>query len=266
MYICRTLRRPLVLIWEQNSNIGNTKFSDLFDNVITTVSQKPSAIPIVLGDRPQTEDSFPANMPIILECHDICQFPGLNDLAISTGLQSLLLAPAILSTLTAFTKSHDIANFLGIHVRKGDKWHSIKSSSLRSRVESQYDIAIREIVQSTGANLYLACDDPKTWKKYKRMYGKRIFCAPKSRNPLRRDKIAIAEALLDLYLLSKTKFILYGIGTFGYAAHLLGGNLARNILCSKKEFFFFFHTIQGLPLNSFPDVNEIVNEIAECIL
>jgi len=263
LYVCDALRRPLVLIWEQNECIGNANFNELFENEFTIISRKPSDIPILRGDRELTADSFPVDTPIILDCHDVCKFPGLNDPALRSGLQTLRLVPSILNRVAEFTASHDIANFIGIHIRQGDKWRAFRSRhyssmALRAKVESQYDVAFQEIIQRTDANIYLSCDDPAAWRKYKRLYRDRVHCAPKTRNPLQRDGDSIAEALLDLYLLSRTRFMLYGIGTFGYAAHILGGSLGRNILYSKEDFFILFRTLLSIPSDSFPDVRDII--------
>jgi hypothetical protein len=158
-------------------------------------------------------------------------------------------------------ESNDISKFVGVHIRQGDKMKGIKTQALRKKVESQYDSAIIEIIRRTDTKIYLSCDDPNTWGKYRRLYGKRIESSPKTRTPLRRDAESIAEAVLDLYLLSKTEWMLYGVGTFGYAAHLLGGNMARNILHPKDEFFLFFQALQSLPLESYPSTSFIIDEI-----
>ena len=262
MYICHVLNRPLVLIWEQNSQLGYTDFRDIFESSIDTVSKKPAQLPTVVGENTQTHSSFHADTAVILECHDICKFPGLDEQRIHLELKALRVISQINQRIISFSADHDLNALVGVHVRYGDKWRGGKMRRLRELVESRYDEAVREVLDRTGFNIYLSCDDVNVWKRYRKLYGGRIISGPKHHDPLFRNKDSIPEALLDLYLLSRTRYMLYGVGTFGYAAHLLGGNRGFNILYSEKNFFLWYDLLVGQPVERFPDIRAIVTKIA----
>jgi hypothetical protein len=92
------------------------------------------------------------------------------------------------------------------------------------------------------------------------LYGDRIISLEKQQSPHKRNQKSLPEAALDLYLLSKTKCVLYGVGTFGYAAHILSGNPGYNILSVNNKMTLFLDPIRGAPL---PNCNILANQVID---
>jgi len=263
MELCRIKQRPIVLVWESNFHVGNTHFNDLFENVIPLIGRKPAGVRDVCGGRPHklSPDDLPQNRETVVVCNDVIAYPGINHLMARSNIQKLRPVSRLRMIVDAFTDRHDFTNVIGVHIRKGDKliWEASKENV--QRADEQYDETIRQLMELTSAKVFISCDDLDTVAKYKKQYDSRIISLNKRENPIDRNGGAISEAILDLYLLSKTKFIFYGVGTFGYVAHFISGKGGCNILRPEIDFFFLLDEIDG---KSLLDPGEMIRNILPC--
>ncbi|MBP6793487.1 MAG: hypothetical protein KA143_00455 [Saprospiraceae bacterium] len=93
-------------------------------------------------------------------------------------------------------------DIVGVHVRRTDHEQSIRYST-----DSTFFSKMKELKdQNPGLNFFLATDDPFTDDKFKFIWGESILTYPKVFG--RNSEQGIQDAVIDLYLLSKTKGIL----------------------------------------------------------
>lgn len=92
---------------------------------------------------------------------------------------------------------------IGIHIRRSDNKKSIDQSPLELFIDKiNYELKI-----NLDANFFLATDDLNTEKILKKLFGIKIFTYKKEL--CRNTQNGIKDAVVDLYCLSKTKYI-YG--------------------------------------------------------
>ncbi|WP_242926092.1 hypothetical protein [Pontibacter vulgaris] len=94
-------------------------------------------------------------------------------------------------------------NTIGIHIRRTDNQKSIEYSPTTLFIEKM----MKEIDNNKNTNFFLATDDLATENELKRIFGNKIITYEKELN--RNSKKGIVDAVVDLYCLSKTKYI-YG--------------------------------------------------------
>ena len=93
-------------------------------------------------------------------------------------------------------------NTIGVHIRRTDNKESIKHSPLNLFVER-----MKNIIKINPENSYYVASDDETIKKYLcNIFGEKIIMS--DFKLVRNKKIAIIQAVAELYLLSKTKMIL----------------------------------------------------------
>ena len=118
----------------------------------------------------------------------------------------------------------DITSRVGVHVRRGDV-------NLYRRVEvGQYFQVIAERYQDEP--LFLATDSDEVVKEFQREYGDRVAIFD-SRTRDREQRIALQDALVEIYLLSRTTKLLTGCSSFTEASAMIGG-LRRDVLWPEE--------------------------------
>ena len=95
-------------------------------------------------------------------------------------------------------------NVIGIHIRRTDNMESVRNSPTEMFVQKMNE----EIETMKAVRFFLSTDDPKEEALLKERFGNRIIINPKTSID-RNNPIAIQEALLDLYSLSRCRKI-YG--------------------------------------------------------
>src|SRR5690606_6400481 len=92
---------------------------------------------------------------------------------------------------------------MGIHIRRGDHWHSFRYSPLV--------LFVREMEKAVdlhaAATFYLSTDCSGTEKTLCRRFGKRVY-VQSGINRSRREVRGIQDALVDLLALSRCRLIL----------------------------------------------------------
>lgn len=256
MELCRILERPFVLVWESNCHVGHVQFYDIFESEVATVSSKPFDVPSVWCSYQKvlSQSDLPNNAATILICNDFINLHGVDKFTIQPHLQRLRLVSRLQERIAGIVKEYDFNKVIGVHVRKGDKLPFAKSKDTILMVEQQYDILLRLLCEK-GFIVYLSSDELGLIEKYKRLYGNRILSLEKTENPLNRNAASISDSVLEMYLLAKTRFVFYGVGTFGYTACLLGGGRGCNLLGERNNLLICFSELEN---RQFPKLDTLL--------
>ena len=116
-------------------------------------------------------------------------------------------------------------NIIGIQIRRGDNWVSMKLSPT--------DLFIEKMNQEKDAAFYLATDSDEEKEKLAQLFGKRILFLNNTAD--RTTEKGIQEALVEMFLLSKTKKIYGSVhSSFGQIASRIGKN-EFELLSIKKD-------------------------------
>ena len=109
-------------------------------------------------------------------------------------------------------------NVIGVHIRKPDHDTVIWKNSLE-----EFEACMsREVESEESATFFLATDSAESEKHIRNRFGSRVMAREKSRN--RENVAGMRDAVIDLYLLSRTRKVLGSSGsTFSTAAAALGG-------------------------------------------
>lgn len=103
-------------------------------------------------------------------------------------------------------------NTIGVHIRRGDAWNSPWKSYFQASSDSAFEIAIdKELLKNKNTKIFLSTDCKKTKNYFCRLYPNKIIVNNKkffkSEN-YKKFKPYQDEAVVDLFLLSKTKKII----------------------------------------------------------
>lgn len=256
MELCRILERPFVLIWESNCHVGHTHFYDLFESEFATVKSKPFDVRSVWCSYQNviSQSELPIDKATIVNCNDFINLHGVEKFTIQPHLQRLQLVSRLQERIAGIVKEYDFNKVIGVHVRRGDKLPFAKSKYTILKVEQQYDMLL-QLLFERGFIIYLSSDEQGLIQKYKGLYGDRILSLEKTENPLVRNAVSISDSALEMYLLAKTRFVFYGVGTFGYASCLLGGGRGCNLLSDRNNLLICFSELEN---RQFPKLDTLL--------
>jgi len=125
----------------------------------------------------------------------------------------------ILDDVDNFNKKYSLKDYVGLQIRRGDNRFTVDG---REKISS--DEKFIEIIKSKpNEKFFVSTDGPEIEKKIKELFGERIISYPKE-SLKRSQKEAIKGALIDMLILSKTKYI-YGsyLSTFFELGWWFGG-------------------------------------------
>ena len=91
-------------------------------------------------------------------------------------------------------------NVVGVHIRRTDSKRSIENSPTSAFIESMR----REVDEDSNVKFFLATDSPQVEQQMKEIFSGRIITHAKSSLD-RNNPVAIQDALIDLYCLSRTR-------------------------------------------------------------
>lgn len=227
--MCRKYRRPLEIIWFKDHAL-NATFSSLFEPLREegVTLREARGVDYLLYDRPRRKnlhlpalfqrlmfrhrlyerdaalcDKRKADFPIfeqpgsvyIASCYQMTALPG--------DFQCFVPAAAIRDRIDAY----DLNDFVGVHIRRGDNEVSIsRSPDTLFREEME-----RELYDGGCRGFYLATDSAQVKDHFKSHFKERLLLSPKTANRL--DAAGMQDAVMELYLLSKTKKIIGSAGS-----------------------------------------------------
>lgn len=120
------------------------------------------------------------------------------------GLKAFQLIPSLETRLNKLSKKLEVdSNTIGVHVRRTD--HTIAANRSPNFLFEQ--MIWRERNRNPNLKIYLSSDDPQVVEHFKSIFGEIILTIVKKYG--RDSKVAIEDALIELFLLSRTKKI-YG--------------------------------------------------------
>jgi hypothetical protein len=174
--------------------------------------------------------------------------PPQNTIDLSGYAAQLILKPALSGLIEGLVKKYDIDQMIGVHIRKTDKatyWHpsgkQIVPSRTATSVLGQLDYRYLAVMQHISKRLpdvrfLVATDEPDGEKKFAKVLEKKIFAFPK-RAPGVRSRVGVYEAIVDMWLLSRCKCLIYGIGTYGVCSSKLSNKPKVNIVADRETIF-----------------------------
>ncbi|GEM_PF-3401964 len=241
--------RQIFLHWEKTYTMG-ADFSELFDFPVTkknreevnrleaipckTFEEGYSGAPCLLLEtwrfllkKGEVEDNFAKVYPekdtpvIDLEYERIPQEIKNKFLPY---FKKLVPAASLRKEIESFSQERDISNAIGIHARRTE---FLMNADGRGQVST--DEKFFEAMESMDkdAKFFLATDSKETEKNFMKRFGERVIVFPK-KSWSKDTRRSMEEAVIDLFLLSKTKHILGTyLSTFTELAWWIGGCSAR---------------------------------------
>jgi hypothetical protein len=131
---------------------------------------------------------------------------------LAAALSAVAMAPALHQRALAFAARHDLRPAVGVHVRRGDLiGYPIERERRRLVGLDRYFAVLDEV--AGDAPLFLCTEDREVIEAFEARYPGRILRYP-TRSWDRGDREALAEALIEMFLLSATRFIVGGLSAF----------------------------------------------------
>lgn len=131
------------------------------------------------------------------------------------------------------------SNTLGVHIRLGD---SCDERNLKHKFHTKNTFSdILEICKNHAGKIFVSTDDKDSLNFFKENLKEKIIHTDKEfvESKYGSQKYGQIDAMVDLYLLSKTKFMLpTSPSSFGKFASDMGGDLYKEFL-SKKNYYNF---------------------------
>jgi hypothetical protein len=125
-----------------------------------------------------------------------------------------------------------LTDAIGFHIRRTDSRQSIRSSP-----DDLFIQAGRKIL-AAGGRIFLCTDNQSTEKKFRSLFGSDVITFPKRRKlperwPRDFDPVALEDDLIELFLLTRTRYVLGSFwSSFSGLAIALNGSRRSRILAS----------------------------------
>lgn len=178
-----------------------------------------------IQDNPGWEQELAGPVPDLKICHfdeiKSSHYPlpsGVYEKKFLENLRRIQPRPAIANRVPVLPE-----NCIGLHIRRGNHWHSLRYSPLSLFVKEMEET----IDLHSTATFYLSTDCTRTEKTLRCRFGKRVHCQP-GINRSRSEVRGIQDAVVDLLALSRCKIILGSyFSSFTSVASQWGGNPYR---------------------------------------
>jgi hypothetical protein len=150
----------------------------------------------------------------------ITQLQRLSDETLSPGLRRGFAAaisciaptPMLVDRARRFAAAHDLRSAVGVHVRRGDLiGHKAERERIRLIELDRYFVVLDAV--APDAPLFLCTEDQSAIDAFRARYPSRVFRYP-THSWSRDDEAAVGDALIEMFLLSATKFIVAGPSAF----------------------------------------------------
>ncbi len=133
-------------------------------------------------------------------------------------------AASLRKEIESFSQEKDIPNAIGIHARRTE---FLMNADGRGQVSTDERFFEAMEGMDKEVKFFLATDSDETEKNFMKRFGERVIVFPKT-NWNKDTRRSMEEAVIDLFLLSKTKYILGTyLSTFTEVAWWLGGCKAK---------------------------------------
>jgi hypothetical protein len=228
------LNRPLKVCWSISEKDFNSKFEFIFQNQfdyideseLSKFTQLEGYVDIRHKKDIYTKEEIPEETFYIRHCHWFNLDPPIYDFR--KEMSCFKPIPEIQNRIDYFLNKYDFRSMVGIHIRKTDKVWGNK------RVINYIDEKYIEVMKNIkDVNFFVASDE--NIDVYKNIFGNRIITAEiKSIN---RNVSGLMGAVLDMWLLAHTKYIIRGPGTFALCASTIHGIQNINIFKGKDLFY-----------------------------
>ena len=174
---------------------------------------------VVRGESLTDADVFLCGYPELQRFDDEVDSPELRN-SLADALRLLAPAPALAKRIRDFTSQHDLAAAVGVHVRRGD---IVTNERYRGRIiELDRYFAVLDAV-APDEPLFLCTEDQPVVEAFLARYPGRVMRYA-TRSWKRGERAAAEDALIEMMLLSGTRYIIGGQSAFSRFA------AARNLI------------------------------------
>jgi hypothetical protein len=130
----------------------------------------------------------------------------------ATAASCIVPVPALVGRARSFAARCDLRAAVGVHVRRGDLvGHPMEQERIRL-VELDRYFAVLDAV-APDRRFFLCTEDQSVIGAFEARYPARVYHYP-ARSWARRERVALADALIEMFLLSGTQFIVAGPSAF----------------------------------------------------
>lgn len=131
---------------------------------------------------------------------------------LARALRGLVPAPELADRIRSFSASHDVRGAVGVHVRRGDLIGHRDEKERRRMVGLDRYFAVLDAVAASEP-LFLCSDDLSVVGAFQERYPDRVLRYPTT-SWARNDRESTSDALIEMFLLSATQFIVAGPSGF----------------------------------------------------
>ncbi len=228
--MARILGVPCYWTWNERTRVGGVEhMGDLFD--VGKLGPDVQVLPFfkaltAIGPARLCSDGAKgvvsleaiAGADVLLCCNGNIQCLGDEELSpalrrgFAAATSCIVPAPALAEKARQFAAAHDLRSAVGVHVRRGDlAGHRVERERIRLIGLDRYFAALD--VVAADAPLFLCTEDHSVIAAFQARYPGRVFRYP-TRSWVRDDATAIRDAVIEMFLLSATKFIVAGPSAF----------------------------------------------------
>ena len=132
----------------------------------------------------------------------------------------VLPSEGVASIVREHSRSPDLANAVGIHVRRGDLL--VAGPANRARIVEMEDYFRHIDMLFPNEDLFVCAEDLEIVRSFEARYGERVIPGV-SRGFNRDSQFDLMQAYADIILLSRCAVVLGGVSAFNRAAAVIGG-------------------------------------------
>jgi hypothetical protein len=233
--LAAALKRTLKICWLPDTYSCNADFRDLFagvpwEFVSEFEMKKYPELPYEYLFTRMPDETF------YMTCCHWFHYRGINN-DFSPEIRFISPLPDLQGEIDRYSRDYDLKKRTGVHIRKGDK---CKLNCCETRQEPHLVMAVNnayiEAMSRTEGDFFVSSDE--NLSLYKFLFGPRIIT--REIEDRSRDLPGLREAVVDMWLLARTKRIIRGLGSFGMCASAIGRVPGSNIFKSgnRDEFTY----------------------------
>jgi hypothetical protein len=241
--LAQILNRELKICWIQNEFHLNAKFEDLFKKIPFKFIQEDEIKSDKIKEWPFNygssysdiqRNSIPEESFCLEHCH-MFFLKEDSERNLKKELQYFSPLLEIQDRIDYFLNRYNFKEFIGVHIRKGDKVTVENKSGLSTQdlieaIDKKYIDAMRKIKSEDNGSRFFMSSDADI-KIFKEIFGD---CVIEQTGKNIDRSSGLSDAVVDLWLLSNTKRVIRGAGTFAMCACMMKDLPSTNIFSGKE--------------------------------
>ena len=242
MRVCDVLDRPMKLDWQTSSHCG-AKFTDLFSNSFK--QGKNCKVNKVFNCKIPS----PSKSHFVIFANSVVRLHGERKVDLHPYFSKLVLNADLSQKVKCFLqKNNGFENVIGVHIRKTDKAKSDNDIDFLKYLDDKYMNVLSKVIDRYPKfRFFIATDEKRGEEKFVERFGDKIIHYPKTRWPLNKKGVivnrsveSVQQSLIDMWLLSSTQMVIYGLGSFGVCSTFVNSIPGVNIEINAHYNIFSF--------------------------